>query len=100
MVPALPSLTFIQASSCLKVTNASQNSQCFKQILKKFRQLQESRVSVAIVVCMALFTDILAYGMVVPIFTEEILGFSLTQVRAILKSFLFPSIPTIGIPFG
>ena len=57
-------------------------------------------MSVAIVVCMALFTDILAYGMVVPIFTEEILGFSLTQVRAILKSFLFPYIPTIGIPFG
>ena len=56
-------------------------SRTFSQrILGGISRLRQSRITVAIVVCFALFTDILVYGMVVPIFTEEVLGFSVLEV--------------------
>ena len=45
--------------------------------------LQSSRAAALIVVSMALFTDILVYGMVVPIFTPKTLGISLTKVSGL-----------------
>jgi len=50
-------------------------------MLSWLHRLQESKSAALVVVSMALFTDILVYGMVVPIFTPETLGMSTLQVR-------------------
>lgn len=69
------------------------NDGLFKRMWSRYLRLRQSPMSSLFVVCVAIFTDMLVYGMVVPIFVPEILQITTVEV---LNS-LLPHLSVISI---
>jgi hypothetical protein len=65
----------------------------FGRAWRGFVRLRQSPLSSLFVVCVAIFTDMLVYGMVVPIFVPEILHITTIEVSTVESTTaLFPSL--------